>query len=291
MAMYLEQGEVSPEQLHAPFEKALREGHLIPVCFTSAKNGAGVEELLDIFAEARAQLRPKAMRRRSSRAKARTRRNSTPSPTRASTCSRTCSRSSSIPIVGKLGIFRVHQGTVTPQLAALRRQTAGGRSRSGTCIMLQGKDYVETDALVPGDIGAVAKVEEIEFDCGAARLARRGPHPPAAARIPGADARPRGGDEEEGRRAAAVRGAAQAGDGRPVLQGRAPPDHQRDRDPRPGRAAPAHQAGKDDAAVQAGLVDQAAEDPLPRDHRRKAPKATAATRSRPAAPASSARCS
>ena len=39
MALYLEQGEeLSPEQLHAPFEKALREGHLIPVCFASAKN-------------------------------------------------------------------------------------------------------------------------------------------------------------------------------------------------------------------------------------------------------------
>ena len=30
MARYLEQGEVSPEQLHAPFEQALRDGHLIP---------------------------------------------------------------------------------------------------------------------------------------------------------------------------------------------------------------------------------------------------------------------
>src|SRR6266446_1419857 len=42
MEKYLEQGEVAPEQLHAPFEKALREGHLIPVCFTSARNGAGI---------------------------------------------------------------------------------------------------------------------------------------------------------------------------------------------------------------------------------------------------------
>ena len=33
MSLYLEQGEVAPEQLHAPFEKALREGHLVPVCF------------------------------------------------------------------------------------------------------------------------------------------------------------------------------------------------------------------------------------------------------------------
>src|SRR5688572_11091681 len=50
MELYLEQGEVSPEQLHAPFEQALRDGHLVPVCFVSARNGAGVAELLDVFA-------------------------------------------------------------------------------------------------------------------------------------------------------------------------------------------------------------------------------------------------
>jgi elongation factor G len=50
MELYLEQGEeLAPEQLHDPFEKALRSGHLIPVCFTSAKTGAGVRQLLNIF--------------------------------------------------------------------------------------------------------------------------------------------------------------------------------------------------------------------------------------------------
>ena len=50
MALYLEQGEsLQPEQLHDPFEQALREGHLIPVCFTSARSGAGITELLDIM--------------------------------------------------------------------------------------------------------------------------------------------------------------------------------------------------------------------------------------------------
>src|ERR1700730_6699951 len=49
MSLYLEQGEIEPEQLHAPFEKALRDGHLIPVCFVSARTGAGVPELLEIL--------------------------------------------------------------------------------------------------------------------------------------------------------------------------------------------------------------------------------------------------
>ena len=51
MALYLEQGEeLTPEQLHDAFEQALREGHLTPVCFVSAETGAGVKELLEIFA-------------------------------------------------------------------------------------------------------------------------------------------------------------------------------------------------------------------------------------------------
>ena len=56
MALYLEQGEdLTPEQLHAPFEQALREGHLIPVCFVSAETGAGVAELLDSVRQAAAE--------------------------------------------------------------------------------------------------------------------------------------------------------------------------------------------------------------------------------------------
>ena len=51
MALYLEQGEeLTPEQLHDPFEQALREGHLVPVCFVSAETGAGVPELLEMLA-------------------------------------------------------------------------------------------------------------------------------------------------------------------------------------------------------------------------------------------------
>src|SRR5207248_3794406 len=49
MASYLEKGEVTPEELHEPLERALREGHLIPVVFTSARTGAGIAELLEVI--------------------------------------------------------------------------------------------------------------------------------------------------------------------------------------------------------------------------------------------------
>ena len=49
MDHYLEQGEsgLQREELHDAFEQCLREGHLVPVCFVSARSGAGVRELLD----------------------------------------------------------------------------------------------------------------------------------------------------------------------------------------------------------------------------------------------------
>src|SRR6185295_9110132 len=46
---YLNDGDIDASELHAPLEQALREGHLIPVCFVSAKSGAGVAELLDVI--------------------------------------------------------------------------------------------------------------------------------------------------------------------------------------------------------------------------------------------------
>lgn len=52
MARYLEDGaDPSPTELHAPFEAALRAGHLIPILFVSAKTGAGIPQLLDALAQ------------------------------------------------------------------------------------------------------------------------------------------------------------------------------------------------------------------------------------------------
>lgn len=49
MELYLEEPDNLPsDQLHNAFETALREGHLIPVCFTSATTGVGVKEFLTI---------------------------------------------------------------------------------------------------------------------------------------------------------------------------------------------------------------------------------------------------
>ena len=162
MALYLDQGEISPEQLHAPFEKALREGHLIPVCFVSARNGTGVAELLDIFAGLAPNPTegnpPPFLRGEGADA---VEFHAEPDPAKHVLAH--VFKVIMDPYVGKLGIFRVHQGTVKRD-SQLFIGNSTRPFRVAHLYLLQGKEYVETDALLPGDIGAVSKVEEIEFD-------------------------------------------------------------------------------------------------------------------------------
>jgi elongation factor G len=167
MAKYLEQGEeLDPAQLHAPFEQALREGHLIPVCFVSARNGAGIPELLNIFekllpnpAEGNPPLfykgeivdgQPSEEFR------------SEPDPKKHVLAH--VFKVVVDPYVGKLGVFRVHQGTITKDTQLF---IGSGRKpfKVGHLLMLQGAKTVDVTSAVPGDIAAVAKVDEIEFDC------------------------------------------------------------------------------------------------------------------------------
>ena len=160
MAAYLEQGErLDPEQLHAPFEQALRQGHLIPVCFVSARSGAGVRELLDIMGK----LMPDPTEGNPPRFVKGEGANAVsvevmPDPTRHVVAH--VFEIINDPYRGKLGVFRVHQGTVTPN-----SQLYIGDNRKpfkiAHLLRLQGKNQIETPLAVPGDICAVARVDDL----------------------------------------------------------------------------------------------------------------------------------
>ena len=163
MEKYLEEGAVDPTTLHAPLEKALREGHLIPVCFTSARTGAGVQELLDVMvrhlpnpAEGNPPLfvRGDGESAESFRSE----------PDADKHVLAHVFKVVNDPYVGKIGIFRVHQGTITKDT---QLYVGEGKKpfKASHLFLLQGKDTVEVPKLMPGDIGAVAKVDEIVFDC------------------------------------------------------------------------------------------------------------------------------
>ncbi len=167
MAKYLEQGEeLDPGQLHAPFEQALREGHLVPVCFVSARNGAGLAELLNIFEKLMPNPTegnpPLFYKGEMVDGQPVEEFRSVPDPKKHVLAH--VFKVVVDPYVGKLGIFRVHQGTITKDTQLF---IGSGRKpfKVGHLLMLQGGKTVDVPSAVPGDIAAVAKVDEIEFDC------------------------------------------------------------------------------------------------------------------------------
>ena len=165
MASYLETGaDPTLEQLHEPFERALRTGHLIPILFVSARTGAGVPQLLDALARLAPNPsegnpppfyrgepgdEPQAFQAQ---------------PDESLHVLAHVFKVVIDPFIGKLSVFRVHQGTIRRD-AQLYVGSGKRAFRVAHLYRLQGKDHIEVDSLVPGDIGAVAKVDEIEFDC------------------------------------------------------------------------------------------------------------------------------
>ena len=164
LARYLEDGrDPSAAELHAPFEQALRAGHLIPILFVSTKTGAGIAELLHVLVS----LAPNPSE-------------GNPPPFYKGEPSGPSEAFHALPdpnlhvlahvfkviadpYMGKVSVFRVHQGTLRRDMQLF---IGSGRRpfKVGHLYKLQGKDYVEVDELVPGELGAVAKIEEIEFD-------------------------------------------------------------------------------------------------------------------------------
>jgi elongation factor G len=159
MEKYLGGEEPDYGALHDPFERAMDEGHVVPILFTDAKNGVGLTELLDAIVlhfpspiEANmpnfvtgenGDERPFDVKEDATR------------PLLAHVFKVTTD-----PFVGKLAIFRVHQGKATGN-----SQVFIGHNKKpiklGHVFHLQGKEHREATEIITGDIGAVAKLEDI----------------------------------------------------------------------------------------------------------------------------------
>jgi elongation factor G len=164
MGHYLEDGEagLSGQELHDAFEQCLREGHLVPICFTSARTGAGVKELLDLaerlFPSPLEGNPPQFVKGNGAEAQ--------PIALSGDPKAHVIADVFKIvndPFVGKLSVFRVFQGTLRKDHQLFIDD--GKRAfKVGHLFKLRGKEHVEVDQAVAGDIAAVAKVEDIHFD-------------------------------------------------------------------------------------------------------------------------------
>jgi elongation factor G len=143
MERYLEEGEVSGDELAAALKNAVVAGELFPVaCGVPTKN-LGTTGLLDLLVEG------------------------IPSPAKkpleagvdgggpAAFIFKTVAD----PFAGRINVFRVLAGTLSSDSNLVNARTHG-KERVGQLLLLQGKEHEPTQDFGEGDIGAVAKLKE-----------------------------------------------------------------------------------------------------------------------------------
>ncbi|WP_395789415.1 elongation factor G [Aquimonas sp.] len=159
---YLNEGDVPASELHAPLEQALREGHLVPILFTAAKSGVGVPELLSCIEKLLPnplEANPPAFERSEGET-------SVAVEVRIDPNEHVLAHVFAVrsdPFLGKLGLVRVHQGTLSRNM-----QLYVGHARKPVRVAhlftLQGKTQLPIDAATAGEICVVAKLDELHTD-------------------------------------------------------------------------------------------------------------------------------
>jgi elongation factor G len=160
MEKYLEQGELTHDELMNALPKALAAGTVIPILCTAAKNGkdVGVAELLDAIIEDTPS--PKAV----------TKHHGIKDKTEDVVIEESETgefvaqvfKTISDKFVGNLSYLRVHSGKLTPDQAILNLRTGKSAKASGL-LLVQGKSTKPMTQAIAGDILAVAKVEDLHL--------------------------------------------------------------------------------------------------------------------------------
>lgn len=159
MELYLEQGsELSPNQLHDPFEEALRTGHIIPVCFVSAETGLGVELLLRTLAEIMPmpnEGNPPLLEKEGKQIQV-----------NCDSLEHSVAHVYKVsvdPYMGKLAYIRLFQGEINAG-SQLYIGESNKAFKVGHLYQLQGKQRIEIENAIAGDFCVLAKVDDLFFD-------------------------------------------------------------------------------------------------------------------------------
>jgi elongation factor G len=163
MEIYLEQGqELKPDQLHDPFEKALREGHLIPVCFVSARTSIGIPELLEVFERLMPSPLecnpPKFLKGEGDDAV-----EVVISPDQDAHTLAHVFMINIDPFKGRLGVCRIHQGSIKTG-SQLFVGDARKQIKVNQLLKINGATHTKIDEGVTGDICAIPRVDAVHYD-------------------------------------------------------------------------------------------------------------------------------
>ena len=143
MERYLDEGEVTGDELAAALKNAVVAGELFPVTCGVATKNLGTTGLLDLLVEG------------------------IPSPAKkpleagvdGSGPAAFVFKTVADPFAGRINVFRVLAGTLAADSNLVNARTHG-KERVGQLLLLQGKDHEQAHEFGEGDIGAVSKLKE-----------------------------------------------------------------------------------------------------------------------------------
>ena len=144
MERYLEEGEVTGEELAAALKDAVVSDELFPVACGAATKNLGTTGVLDLLVEG------------------------VPSPAKKKLALEVTAngpaafvfKTVSDPFSGRINVFRVLSGEIGSDSNLVNPRTKG-KERIGQLLVLQGKDHTTSPTFVAGDIGAVAKLKDV----------------------------------------------------------------------------------------------------------------------------------
>jgi elongation factor G len=156
LARYLEEGSLGEAEVLKALRAAIAAGKLVPVLCGAASKTIGVAPLLDLAIDSFPSPADRGpVEGTDPRSKETVARASSAKDPFAALVFKTVTD----PHVGKLSLFRIFSGTLTPN-SQVYNATRETRERVGQVALMQGKEQRGAESLGPGEIGVVAKLKE-----------------------------------------------------------------------------------------------------------------------------------
>lgn len=155
MEKYLEEESLSEEEINRALRIGTLEGKIVPVLCGSGIMNYGIQPLLDLVTSALPSPvdRPPASGALPGKADEEVVRKANPGEPLSALVFKTLAD----PYVGRVNYFRVYSGTLKAD-SQVFNFNKGKAERIGSLFFMRGKNQIQTDQIVVGDIGAVAKL-------------------------------------------------------------------------------------------------------------------------------------
>lgn len=154
MMKYLEEGELTHEEVLQGFRAGMQDGSIVPIFACSALTGVGVEKALDVMTTYLQSPEGTVLEGTNPKTEEKVERRCLDSEPFSAFIYKTIAD----PFVGKLSMFKVCSGTLSSS-TALYNANAGKMEKIGGLHVLRGKKQISVKTLHAGDLGAISKLQ------------------------------------------------------------------------------------------------------------------------------------